>query len=80
MATSGEGLRFQWFMVVSDAPDIALTNGGNMFGATTNSLAIIEVMEANEGDMYYVVVTNDAGFVQSNTVSISVGKFILNNL
>ncbi len=67
-------------MVVSDAPDIALTNGGNMFGATTNSLAIIEVMEANEGDMYYVVVTNDAGFVQSNTVSISVGKFILNNL
>ncbi len=78
VVTSGEGLAYQWSMVVADGDDISLTNGGNVFGATSESLVITQVMEAShEGEMYYVTVTNDAGSVESSIVTITVGKFML---
>ena len=79
VVASGEGLIYQWFMVVDNGTDIALTNGGTVFGATSVSLVITEVMESHEGEMYYVIVTNCAGFVKSNIVTITVGKFMLKN-
>ena len=74
---TGEGLMYQWFMVVTDGADVALTNDGtNVFGSTSESLFIANVMESHEGEMYYVVVTNLAGSVESNIVTITVGKFM----
>ena len=65
-------------MVVTDGADIALTNNATVFGATSTELIVTEVIEAShEGEMYYyVIITNDAGFVESNIVTITVGKFM----
>ncbi len=62
--------------LVSDAADIALTNNGaTVFGATSNSLAILDGA-SHEGEMYYVIITNGAGSVTSDTVTITLGKFM----
>ncbi len=64
-------------MVISDAADIALTNNGTtVFGATSNSLAILDGA-SHEGEMYYVIITNNAGSsVTSDAVTITLGKFM----
>ncbi len=63
-------------MVISDAADIALTNNdATVFGATSNSLAILEGASPG-GEMYYVIITNGAGSVTSDAVTITLGKFM----
>ncbi len=63
-------------MVISDAADIALTNNGaTVFGATSNSLAILDGA-SHEGEMYYVIITNGAGSVTSDAFTITLGKFM----
>ncbi|MCX7986630.1 MAG: immunoglobulin domain-containing protein, partial [Bacteroidales bacterium] len=61
-------LTYQWYKV----PGIALTNGGNIAGANSDSLKISMVTNADEGQ-YYCIVTDGAGNTrQSNNASLTV--------
>ena len=50
-----------------------LTDGGSIIGASTSSLAVVDVMESDEGG-YRCVVSNVAGTDTSNTSLLSVGE------
>ncbi len=51
---------FQWFL-----------NGFNINGGTTDTLTITDVRQADAGE-YYVLVTNLAGAVESDRVTLTV--------
>ncbi len=65
-ATGEPPLTYQWRRY-----GVNLVNGGNIFGATSASLAILAVSPNQAGD-YDVVVTNACGPVVSNTVHLTV--------
>jgi hypothetical protein len=51
---------YQWYKYVDGLTDIQLTDGGNIFGAQAETLSIVNVQLANEGE-YYCVVSNASG-------------------
>ena len=78
VAAVGDLLTFQWFMVVDDGDDISLNNDENgIFGVTNENLFVTSVTEAShEGEMYYVRVSNPAGFIFSNRATLIVSKLL----
>ena len=72
----GRNLVYQWYRVVVGGDDMALTDiPGSLFGADSDTLIITDVTEVDhEGAMYYVVISNSAGEVESNRAAVFVGK------
>ena len=67
---SGEGLSYQWFGPGGDA----LTDvDGDINGSNSPTLQIINVESGDAGD-YTVVVTNNAGSVDSDAATLSIGE------
>ncbi len=67
---SGEGLSYQWFGPGGDA----LTDvDGHINGSNSPTLQIINVESGDAGD-YTVVVTNNAGSVDSDAATLSIGE------
>src|SRR5207237_8043162 len=64
---SGPSLSFQWRKGTTN-----LSNGGNISGATTATLAINPVSATNAGN-YSVVVSNSCGSVTSSIATLTVG-------
>lgn len=63
----------QWFKVTADGDDIVLEDADEIIsGATTATLSVLEVSSA---DIFYVVVSNAAGSVQSDQVNIILRKY-----
>jgi Concanavalin A-like lectin/glucanases superfamily len=67
---------YQWYKVDA-AGDITLSNGGDISGATTNSLSIINPELADEG-AYYCVVTSQAGAAVSDDALLGIKREIAN--
>ena len=73
---TGRNLEYQWFVVGAgvNGSDVALSNMDNVHHTTLKSLVIINVTrERHEGASLYVQVSNDAGSIVSNTVTITIG-------
>ena len=68
-ATGTAPLRYQW-----QKDGVDLTVRGSITGAYTATLAIIDVMESDEGG-YRCVVTNSLGMDISSTAMLTVGKW-----
>ena len=68
---SGEELTYQWFgpdgSTLSDIP-------GKIAGASTPSMQIFNVQPSDVGN-YQLRVSNAAGVVNSNVVTLSIGKY-----
>lgn len=62
---SGEDLSFQWYKVGS--PDEMLTDGADYSGVQTSSLTVLDVQSADDGGMFYCIVTNTVGSTDSST-------------
>jgi hypothetical protein len=60
-------LSYQWF---TNSTATALSNGGNISGATTNVLTITGATPANGGN-YFVVITNSLGSVTSSVANLT---------
>ena len=72
----GRNLDYQWFAVGGgiNGGDQALSNMGNIHHTTLKSLVIINVTQASHGGAsFYVKVSNKAGVVISNPVTITIG-------
>ncbi len=70
MEASGEGLSYQWFGPgENDLTDV----DRDIEGSNSATLQIINV-EAGDAGVYTVVVTNSAGSVTSDTVTLSIGE------
>ena len=72
-ANAGARPTYQWQQNGMD-----LRDGGGVSGTTTNTLTIASVENRNEGT-YMCVVTYAAGDVDSNTVQLTVRKYLLIN-
>ena len=68
VVATGDSLTYQWFR----SPNTQLMDGGDVFGSDSENLLILNVMEANEGEMYYVEITNGAGTATSNMATLSI--------
>lgn len=68
-ATSTPPPVYQWFFQGSDFIATALTNGGNISGATSNILSIVNVQTTNAGN-YIVLVTNILGAATNSSTLI----------
>ena len=81
---TGENLVYQWYRVVDGGDDMALTDIpglGSLFGSDTDTLIITDATEAeHERAVYYVIVSNSAGSVTSNTATATVGEFSSNKV
>ncbi len=66
-AVGSAPLSYQWF---TNSTATALSNGGNISGATTNVLTIANATLANAGN-YLVVITNSLGSVTSSVASLA---------
>lgn len=86
VAATGLGnLAYQWFRV-GEEEDIELVDGGNLSGATTSSLQIVEVGPADLGE-YFVLITDDAsiddeGFpteTYSANARVTIGEVVVSN-
>ena len=71
VVATGDSLSYQWFHA---NPVMPLMDGGDVYFTDSKTLLILDVMEADEGEVYYVEVTNGAGTVQSNMASLSICK------
>ena len=69
VVATGQPLNYQWYMVVN-GPDITID------GAVEATLTLTNVTVENEG-MYYCIISNRAGSVTSDTVSLTVCKCYL---
>ena len=67
-ATGTAPLSYQW-----QKDGVDLTDGGSIIGASTSSVAIVNIMESDEGG-YRCVVSNVAGTDTSNTSLLIVGE------
>ena len=74
VVATGDSLSYQWFHA---NPVMLLMDGGDVFFTDTDTLLILNLIEADEGEMYYVEVTNAAGTVQSNMATLSICKYFL---
>ena len=74
IATGTAPLSYQW-----QKDGVDLTDGGSIIGASTSSVAIVDVMESDEGG-YRCVVSNVAGTDASNTSVLTVGELTINNI
>ena len=70
-ATGTAPLSYQW-----QKDGVDLTDGGSIIGASTSSVAIVDVMESDEGG-YRCVVSNVAGTDTSNTAVLTVGELTI---
>ena len=79
VVANGENLVYQWYQAVGGG-DMALTDiPESLFGSDSDTLIFNDVTEAeHEGAMYYVIISNNAGNVTSNTATATVGKFSSN--
>jgi gliding motility-associated-like protein len=66
VTAGGDNLTWQWYFNGS-----AITNGGALSGATTNSLSITGATAANQGT-YNAVITGMCGFTTSNPASLTI--------
>jgi len=70
-ATGASPLAYQWFFFAqTNSATNALSNGGNISGATSNTLSITNFQPSNNGN-YFVVVTNVAGSATSQLASLT---------
>ena len=65
-ATGSAPLGYQWFLNGTNVHD-----GGNISGATTSDLMLVNVLDAQAGN-YYVVVSNFAGTIASTSARLTV--------
>jgi uncharacterized delta-60 repeat protein len=65
-ATGSASLRYQWIRTGTN-----LLNGGNIFGATSNTLALANVQMSDSAD-YRVIITNAFGSVTSLVATLTV--------
>ena len=70
-ATGPGPLAYRWQKNNADISDGATGNGSTYAGATTNTLAIQNLQNADAGD-YRLVVTNPGGSITSNAASLAV--------
>jgi hypothetical protein len=68
VTTIGDGLSFAWYKVGNP---VALSNGGNISGATTATLTINPATTADAGD-YYVIVSGPGGSLTSDEATLTV--------
>ena len=73
-ATGTAPLSYQW-----QKDGVDLTDGGSIIGASTSSLAIVDLMESDEG-VYRCVVSNVAGTDTSSTAVLTVGELSMINM
>ena len=67
---SGEGLKYQWF----GPGGVSLSDiSGKIAGATTSNLEILNVQQGDTGK-YQVSISNAGGSVNSDEVTLSIGK------
>ena len=74
IATGTAPPSYQW-----QKDGVDLTDGGSIIGASTSSVAIVDVMKSDEGG-YRCVVSNVAGTDASNTSVLTVGELTINNI
>ena len=68
----GDDLTYQWYK-----SGVAVTNGGNISGATTNELTFSPASLSNSGSYYVVVGGNSVcSSVTSNTVTLNINQLI----
>jgi len=65
----GQVLAFQWYHEPNDLPAVALVDGDDVSGATSDTL-ILTNLEASDVGIYFCVATGDAGSVQSRDASL----------
>ncbi|HTV39256.1 MAG TPA: immunoglobulin domain-containing protein [Candidatus Sulfotelmatobacter sp.] len=70
VGASGTAPAFQWYQITATATN-PLTDGGNIFGATSNVLTITNVLGADDG-YYMVLATNRAGTAASSNAILVV--------
>jgi hypothetical protein len=76
---SGSGtLTYQWFRVAFSSTELTNPTAGVLIPEATSSTYTTPVQaQSNDGDSYYVVVTNDDGSALSNRAVLAVGAGIL---
>ena len=76
VVATGTGLTYQWYK--KGTPDIALSNGGNISGATSTTLILAQAQLTDAG-AYYVIVsgTTPCGSVPSNDAALIINQQIV---
>ena len=79
VVASGSGtLTYQWFRVAFSSTELANPTAGEpITGATSSTYTTPVQAQSNDGDNYYVVVTNEDGSALSNRAVLAVGAGIL---
>ena len=70
MVATGEGLTYQWF---GPAGVILSDTLGKIAGATTTTLQLFDI-QSNDAGSYQVQVSNAGGSVNSDSVSLIIGR------
>ena len=66
----GESLSYQW-----QKDGDMLNDGADYTGAKTSTLTVVDVKDPDDEGAYNVIVSNDAGFLISAPVELTVGRF-----
>jgi P pilus assembly chaperone PapD len=71
VAADGPSLSYQWYKGTPGGSHVALANGGQISGSTSNMLTISNLVLANATN-YYAVVANVSGVVTSSVAGLAV--------
>jgi hypothetical protein len=81
VTASGTGtLTYQWYRVVYSSTELTTPTAGVAISGATSSTYTVptgETAQSNDGDNYYVIVTNNYGSAVSNRVVLAVGAGIV---
>jgi hypothetical protein len=80
VTASGTTLAYQWYRVAYSGTELSTpTAGVAISGATSSTYEVptSETAQSNDGDNYYVIVTNNYGSAVSNRVVLAVGAGIV---
>ena len=70
VTATGESLSYQW-----QKDGDMLNDGAGYTGTTTSTLTVVDVNDPDDEGAYNVIVSNDAGFVISASVDLTVGTY-----
>ena len=70
VAATGESLSYQW-----QKDGDMLNDGAGYTGTKTSTLTVVDVKDPDDEGAYNVIVSNDAGFVISESVDLTVGTY-----
>ncbi|MCK4662341.1 MAG: immunoglobulin domain-containing protein [Bacteroidales bacterium] len=69
VSANGESITYQW-----EKDGTPLSNGGNIFGATSSALIISDITSANQGT-YMCVVSGTCGIINSDPANLEINLF-----